>query len=177
MITNRCRFGCCERLFCPLKLSFAKTIDTYQGQNAGPVDAGRAPNAVKRIICDPGSRNFEARKPGLFFTIMSRATTAGTLVDGKRLDSAFYFYDFGFGHTMTPDRIINLRESPKTHQPYAAVVKRDAWVQRLMSNKVTTNHSEQEIDKLFSWASSAKIDREDLHQLIHHRPLWRTEVE
>jgi hypothetical protein len=83
MITNRCRFGCCERLFCPLKLSFAKTIDTYQGQNAGPVDAGRAPNAVKRIICDPGSRNFEARKPGLFFTIMSRATTAGTLVDGK----------------------------------------------------------------------------------------------
>ena len=35
IITNRCPTGCCERMFCPLKLSFAKTIDTFQGQNAG----------------------------------------------------------------------------------------------------------------------------------------------
>lgn len=75
---------------------------------------------------------------------------------------------------MTPDCIINLRESPKTHQTYAAVVKRDAWVQRLMSNKVATNLSEQEIDELFSWASTTKISGEDLHELIHYKSSWRT---
>jgi hypothetical protein len=65
-ITNKCRFGCCERTFCPLKLSFTKTIDTFQGQNAGPVDEGKPPNPVKTVICDPGSREFEAPKPGLY---------------------------------------------------------------------------------------------------------------
>jgi hypothetical protein len=73
-ITNRCRFGCCERTFCPLKLSFAKTIGAFQGQNAGPVDEGKPPNPVKTIICDPGSREFEAQKPGLFYSIISRGT-------------------------------------------------------------------------------------------------------
>jgi hypothetical protein len=82
--TARSRFGCCERTFCPLKLSFAKTIDTFQGQNAGPVDEGNPPpNPVKTVICDPGFREFEAQKPGLFYSIISRGTMMGILENGK----------------------------------------------------------------------------------------------
>ena len=39
------------------------------------VDPGKPMNAVQRIICDPGLQCFEARKPGIFFTMLSRATT------------------------------------------------------------------------------------------------------
>jgi hypothetical protein len=82
-ITNRCRFGCCERTFCHLKLSFAKTIDIFQGQNAGPLDVGKPPNPVKTVICDPGSREFEAPNPELFYSIISRGATMGTLKNQK----------------------------------------------------------------------------------------------
>jgi hypothetical protein len=97
------------RTFCPLKLSFAKTIDTFQGQTAGPVDEGKPPNPVKTVICDPGLREFEAQKPGLFYSIISRGTKMGTLENGKRSGSAIYFYDYGFGSVMTPAQINKLK--------------------------------------------------------------------
>ena len=68
---------CCTHLFLPLTLSFGRTVHTYQGQNAGPVDPGRPPNPVQRIIYDPGTRSFEAKSIGLFYAILSRATTIG----------------------------------------------------------------------------------------------------
>ena len=54
-VTHRCNNDCCTRLLVPLSLAFAKTIDTFQGQNAGPVDPGKPPNPIQRVICDPGS--------------------------------------------------------------------------------------------------------------------------
>ena len=63
--------------FVPLKLSFAKTIHTYQGQQAGKVRQGPPPNAVERIIYDSGTRRFEGQNPGLFYTLLSRITTLG----------------------------------------------------------------------------------------------------
>jgi hypothetical protein len=50
------------------------------------VDDGKPPNPVKNVICDPGSREFETQKPGLFYSIISRGTTMGTLENGKDLD-------------------------------------------------------------------------------------------
>jgi hypothetical protein len=47
------------------------------------VDEGKPPNPVKTIICDPGSREFEAQKAGLFYSIISRGTTMGILENGK----------------------------------------------------------------------------------------------
>jgi hypothetical protein len=47
------------------------------------VDDGKPPNPVKTVIFDPGSREFEARKPGLFYSIISRGTMMGTLQNGK----------------------------------------------------------------------------------------------
>ena len=103
MCTKSC---CCTRLFLPLTLSFGRTVHTYQGQNAGPVDPGRPPNPVQRIICDPGTRSFEGRSIGLFYTILSRATSIGSFSSEnasyeKITDSAIYF----FGKNMNQARI------------------------------------------------------------------------
>ena len=72
-----CNKHCCERVFVPLTLAYSKTVHTYQGQSAGPTDEDKPQNAVQRIICDPGTRAFEGTNIGLFYTILSRATTLG----------------------------------------------------------------------------------------------------
>ena len=133
-VTYQCTRYCCERTSCPLKLSFARTIDTFQGQTAGPTEPGKPPHDVERVILDPGSRAFEARgKTGLSYTMISRGTTLGHLDDnGKRMDSAIYFYDFGLGVADLPlsaTRLAELR-GPVGHpnKPYNAVVRRDNWV-------------------------------------------------
>jgi hypothetical protein len=95
------------------------------------VDDGKPPNPIKTVICDPGSRKFEAQKPGLFYNIISKGTTMGTLKNGKRSGSAIYFYDYGFGSVMTPAQITNLRVSVKTNQTYVTIRKRDKWVSHL----------------------------------------------
>jgi hypothetical protein len=177
VITNVCPDGCCEREYMPLKLAFAKTIDTFQGQNAGPVDPGRPPNPVERIICDPGTRQFEGKKPGIFFTIVSRATTAGVEENGKRIGSAFYFHDFGFGNVMTPQRVHNLRYSPSKKRDYVAIERRDRWVNRLTTNTVHPRLSEEQIVEIFQWANATKVSVEDLDKLIIDNNRWRTKLE
>ena len=78
-----------------------KTIHTFQGQNAGPVQPNQPPNPIQRIICDPGNKEFEGRNPGLFYTTFARATTLGN----DKMSSAIYFK----GPNMTPDRVMNMR--------------------------------------------------------------------
>ena len=154
---SQCEYGCCERTFCPLQLSFAKTIDTFQGLNAGPVDEGKPPNVIQRIICDPGNRQFEAaHKPGLFYTIISRATTAGDKSeDGKRHNSAVYFYDFGLGRARFHyRRIANLNKSYETGKPYSRVEDRNRWVRHLKDNVHKSEMSKDEIEEVMSWARS-----------------------
>ena len=58
---------CCSRTYIPLRLAFAQTIHTFQGQNAGPVETGQTPNAVQKLVCDPGTRRFEGNCVGLFY--------------------------------------------------------------------------------------------------------------
>jgi hypothetical protein len=67
----------------------------------------------------------------LFYSIISRGTTMGTLENWKISGSAIYFYDYGFGSVMTPARIANLRVSLKTNQTYVTIRKRDKWVSHL----------------------------------------------
>jgi hypothetical protein len=110
-----------------------------------PVDDGKPPNPVKTVICDPGSREFEAQKPGLFYSIISRGTTMGTLENGKRSGSAIYFYDYGFGSVMTPAQITNLWVSLKTNQTYVTIRKRDKWVNHLQKNKLQEHKEDDEV--------------------------------
>ena len=55
----------------------------------GKTSPGRPDNAYHRLVGDPGTRNFEANNPGLFYTLLSRATTLGE--EGKPESSAIFF--------------------------------------------------------------------------------------
>ena len=152
---NKCQ--CCERTFIPLKLAFAKTSHTFQGQNAGPVAKGQPPNAVQRIIVDPGTRQFEGQNPGLFYTILSRITTLGddddTTPEEKRYkNSAIYF----IGNNMNQDRIKNITRQ-KSGEKYANVVKRERWVRYLKDHEIRCTLSPEVTTNLFNWANTEKF--------------------
>ena len=160
--------SCCQRTFIPLTLAFGKTVHTFQGQNAGPVDEGKPPNSVQRIICDPGTRSFEGTNIGLFYTILSRATTLGTTSDDvppsdRFKDSAIYF----IGNNMNQARIRKIT-TQINGQPYKKVSKRTAWVNHLKQYTHQSGFSETKKRKLFSWATTTQVSREQLKAIIKH---------
>jgi hypothetical protein len=61
----------------PLALAYGKTLHTLQGQNVGPAGPECPENAIQKIIVDPGTRKFEGVNVGLFYQLLSRATTIG----------------------------------------------------------------------------------------------------
>jgi hypothetical protein len=127
IVETTCKFpGCCSRKFVPLTLAFGKTIHTFQGSSAGPVAEGQPPNAVECIICDPGTRQFEGVCPGLFYTVLTRATTLGE--EGDHLSSALYFRS----KNMNKDRITDITRGIKGE--YFKVTQRKKWVAYLEAN-------------------------------------------
>ena len=122
------KLGCCTRIFVPLTLAFGKTIHTFQGSSAGPVAEGQPPNAVQCVICDPGTRQFEGVCPGLFYTVLTRATTLGE--EGDHLSSALYFQS----KNMNKDRITNITRGTKGYE-YSKVTQRKKWVEYLEENE------------------------------------------
>ena len=157
---------CCTREFIPLTLAFGKTVHTFQGQNAGPVDPGRPPNAVQRIICDPGTRAFEGICVGLFYTILSRATTLGHIdisdpVNIRFKDSAIYF----FGSNMNKARIRNITNQ-LNGQLYVKVQRRALWVQYLKQHQVDFNMDPLHKNRLFDWAQTFKVSYDKLQEII-----------
>ena len=159
-ITRPCKnHNCgCDRTFLPVKLCFAKTCHTFQGQNAGPVAKNQPPNAVQRIICHPGSRAFEGQNVGLFYTILSRATTLGDCDEStpphqRFKNSAIYF----IGQNMNKSRIRNITLQ-NNGRPFANVIKRDRWVRFLRHNELHLSFSDEEIANLFQWLDNTRID-------------------
>jgi hypothetical protein len=61
-----------NQTYCPLQLSYGRTIHTFQGFQAGPTQN------ITRIVCHPGTTRHEGLFPGLFYTALSRATTIGS---------------------------------------------------------------------------------------------------
>ena len=103
MVKGRCNNNAaCERTYMPLALAFARTIHSFQGASVGKTPPGQPDNTFHRIIADPGPRKQEGNMPGLFYTLLSRATTLGE--DGKLETSAILFN----GTNMTPSRIRNI---------------------------------------------------------------------
>jgi GTPase SAR1 family protein len=149
----RCKFKCCCKKFIPLSLCYAKTIHTFQGQNAGPVEANQQPNPIQRIICDPGSKEFEGRNPGLFYTTFSRATTLGD--DADKMSSAIYFK----GANMSPDRVMNMRVG-KNGRLFKRPKLRDQWVRKLMKNIHTSGMSGPEKQDIFQWAKNTVVHKD-----------------
>ena len=69
--------GACAKLYMPFSLAFGKTIHSFQGASVDKTAPGRPDNAFKRTLKDPGARQFEPINPGLFYTLLSRATAFG----------------------------------------------------------------------------------------------------
>ena len=160
-----CRFGCCMRRLIPLKLAYAKSIHTFQGQSAGPTEPGRPPNTVQQIICDAGSKNFECLCPGLMYSLVSRATTLGT--DRATLDSAIYFTgDF------TERRVMNMGRK-KDGMLTKRVALRKLWVDRLEQNIRKCEMSPEERQALILWITTTRLTPNFLLSLIDNTR-WRT---
>jgi hypothetical protein len=129
----------------PLKLAYAQTLHTFQGQNAGPTMPGQPPNSISCIICDPGTRLFESICVGLFYTLLSRITSLGDNSD--KFSSAIYFT----GDNMTPARIMEITRTKKGDLYHNALL-RHRFVTYLNKHMHTSGLSGQERDYIFQWA-------------------------
>jgi hypothetical protein len=149
----RCDMGCCKRRYVPLKPAFGKTCHTFQGQNAGPVLENQPANTVLRIVCDPGNRGFEGINPGLFYTLMSRATTLGTPDDVR--SSAIYFC----GDDMTPGRVlfIDRKKEGGGRKLYDKAELRSAWVSQLKRGRHRSGIDEAELETLFKFFNETRL--------------------
>lgn len=143
-----CKFrNCCDRTFIPLRLAYAQTLHTFQGQNAGPTMPGQPPNSISCIICDPGTRLFESKCVGLFYTLLSRITSLGD--DSDKFSSTIYF----IGDNMTPARILDITRTKKDELYHNAFL-RHRFVTYLNNNMHTSRLSGKEREDLFEWAET-----------------------
>jgi PIF1-like helicase len=159
-IFRRCerRTRCCKQHYTPIKLCFAKTLHSFQGQQAGPVQKGCPENSIQRLVIDLGTRNFEGRScPGLTYTSIGRVTEIAELDD--ILNGALYFT----GEHMNPERICNLSKKFSTAQTYIAVQQRTKWMQYLHSHETRFHISDQDMTSLFHWANTFRPSEQQIH--------------
>lgn len=165
-LTKRCdEKGCCERLLVPLKLSYGATIHSFQGGNVGKTKEGQPANDFEHIIADPGTPSFEGKNPGLFYSLLGRATTLGESTD--RLKSAIFFQ----GENMNPSRVLNLTSDAKGNQ-FKRVMKRAKWMKRIERNTVQCDMTTAEKNNILQWASTHKCEPETLQRQIDNYG-WR----
>ena len=146
-----------------MTLAYGKTAHTFQGQSAGPE------HPVQVIIVQPGSRQFEGTCPGLFYVMLSRATTIGNRQD--RADSAIFFHT----NEMNYDRITNITMNKTQNTPFKKVQDRNRWIQHL--NKHIKNNQFTTTDKnaIISWASTTRITHSHLSEIIDDSS-WRKTI-
>jgi len=143
-ITVRCNLHCCYRTYMPLRLAFAQTIHTFQGQNAGPVEKDQPPNAIQKIICDPSTRKFEGNCVGLLYTLLSHVTTLGNLHD--KFSSAIYFT----GTNMNTERVLNITQNEKGNM-YTMAQRRQIHVTHLQKHEHDGQMDTNTQTKILEW--------------------------
>lgn len=139
--------SCCIRTYIPLRLAFAQTIHTFQGQNAGPVGIGQTPNTIQKLVCNPGTRRFEGTCIGLFYTLLSRVTTFGDPTD--KFSSAIYFT----GSNMNTERVLNITLNEKG-QIYAMAKRRQLYVDYLQQHQHDMKMSTDDQIDIFEWTKT-----------------------
>ena len=145
--------GKSEVIYCPLQLSFVRTIHTFQGFQAGPNQN------IKRIICDAGETKHEGMFPGLLYTILSRATTIGTPDD--RSKSAIFFVG------LDSERIERVK-GKVSNEKNILVDRRDKWTQIL---KRHTFRPEQEPDdNILQLAQTYIVTKQQLDDTTSRTP-------
>ena len=153
-LETQCERFCCRKRFLPLQLAYAKTIHTFQGANAGPTETGQPSNAVQIVSCDPGTKKFENCNAGMFYTLMSWATTMGTA--DNRLTSAIYFD----GPNMNPGQVQNLTRND-TGQLSKKANRREMWVETLNMGKHDSRMDKNQSNKALDYGKNT-VDLEAL---------------
>ena len=80
---------CCCATFIPLKLSWATTINKFQGFEAGPTDN----DPIKYVIADIGSKDDELNRPGLGYVASSRGKSMKLDANSSIESSSVFLWD------------------------------------------------------------------------------------
>ena len=135
----------------PLAVSFGKTIHSFQGASVGKIQPGRPDNAYHRLVGDPGTRNFEANNPGLFYTLLSRATTLGEEENPET--SAIFFK----GVNMILQRIDKITcKQGKEGGIYKKIEKIRNWVAYLTKHTMP-RAKEEDIGEMIRWTEAIQL--------------------
>jgi hypothetical protein len=143
-----------DYVLCMIPSAYGKTAHTFEGATVGP------DHQIKKIIIQPGTQKFEALCPGLFYMMLSRATTIGT--PSNRLDSAIFFIT----NDMNGDRIAHLTTSSTTGRQYIRVYKRQQWVDHLNRHIKSLSLTPQQKQDIIIWSKNTNISSEHLKQII-----------
>lgn len=158
-----CQKQCCERMFCPLTVAYARTIHKFQGLTAGPVPEGQPKNLYDVLVCDVDEKSFEGIALGLLYTAVSRGTTLG---DETGIGSAVYFK----GSTFTPDRIRNLTCKIGTNEEFKKATARRYWVNHIERNRDRSVPRVNEIlvnaQAIHDWATTTRYTYDTLYHRI-----------
>ena len=157
MVSLKCQKKCCNIVFSPLALAFAKTGYSVQGLQAGP----GCP--LRTIFCDPGSRSFEGKSPGYLYMNYSRATTTGM----SRTNSAIYF----IGKNMNEHRVKNLFMSNRDKK-YHRVLQREKWSEYLNKHEDETECTEEDYNNLMNYYQNLTIPLCELDEYLT-KSSWR----
>jgi len=147
-VVSECDLRCCSREHPPLSLSFAKTIHSTQGINAGPTPDGQPDNAIKCLVIDPGEKEFETKCPGTAYTAFSRGTTLG---GNDFLNSAIYVH----GGNITKKRLLKMTLTQK-RKVLMHILRRNKWVKYLDKHVVKDLPSDENISTILEWIESSK---------------------
>ena len=139
------------------------------------MNQGQQPNAVDRIVVNPGDKQFESKNPGLLYMAVSRATTIGESASAPQptanLNSAIYFT----GHDMTTRRVTNLKLK-KNGEEHEKVQLRNKWVARVESNTVGMQLAPGDTpETVINWCKNFRMKKEDLEKAIASQP-WRANM-
>ena len=125
-----------------MRLAFNQTIHTFQGQNAGPIEPEQPPNAIQKLVYEPGTRKGICE--GLFYTILSRVTTFGNPLD--KFSLAIYFT----GTNMNTKRVLNITQNEKGDM-YAMAERRQQYVTYLQQSKHDAQMNTNNQRKILEW--------------------------
>jgi hypothetical protein len=162
MYDFNCKNQCCNIKYCPLQLSYARTIHTFQGSEAG------TDKAIHRLIVDCGTKRQESSSPGLFYSALSRATHLESYRGAN--DSAIYF----IGENVSIDRILSLGKKANG-EPHYLVMLRSKWIQLLEKGNIVMNNSMNTIEDLDHWFENNSVSNSELDLYIS-RSSWRKQM-
>ena len=142
----------------PLDVSFEETIHIFQGASVENSPPGRPDNSYHRLVGDPGTRNFEANNPGLFYTLLSRATTLGE--EKKAETSAIFFKETN----MIPQRIDKITcKQGKEGGIYKKIEEMRNWVAYLTKHSISRSKDE-DIERCVGKCHQCTQDQAQAHE-------------